>query len=214
LISDLEQAFDAVANEKDVVILDTRSKDEFRKGFVPNSVFIGLEGNFASWVGTMIPDIKQEILFVADEGKEEEVVTRLARVGYDNALGFLEGGFEAWKKDGREIDEIKSVDVKQLETVIQKDNYIDVRKESEFNSEHIIGAINAPLDYINDSMSKVPKTPDMYVGCNSGYRSLVFISILQSRGFRNLVDVKGGFKAIKETEKFELSEYVCPTTML
>jgi hydroxyacylglutathione hydrolase len=208
------KAFEAVANEKDVVIIDTRDKDTFRKGFVPNSIFIGIDGSFASWVGTMIPDVKQEILFVADKGREEEVVTRLARVGYDHALGYLEGGFEAWKKEGRAIDTIHSVDVKELTHLFEQDNYIDVRKSSEFYSEHIVGSINAPLDYINESMTKVPKSGTRYVGCNSGYRSLVFISILQSRGYRNLVDVKGGFKAVKENGKLKISEYVCPTTML
>ena len=208
------RAFDAVANEKDVVIIDTRSKDDFRKGFVPNSIFIGLDGSFATWVGTMIPDLKQEILFIADKGREEEVVTRLARVGYDNALGYLEGGVEAWNKEGKELDTIESIDVQQVKSQIQKVNYVDVRKASEFGSEHIIGAINAPLDYINDSMSKVPKNQKIYVGCNSGYRSLVFISILQSRGYRNLVDVIGGFKAVKANGQFKISDYVCPTTML
>jgi hydroxyacylglutathione hydrolase len=208
------KAFEAVANEKDVVIIDTRDKDAFRKGFVPNSIFIGVDGSFASWVGTLIPDVKQEILFVADKGREEEVVTRLARVGYDHALGYLEGGFEAWEKEGREVDSINSVDVKELNQLFQQDNYIDVRKASEFYSEHIIGSINAPLDYINESMTKVPKSGTRYIGCNSGYRSLVFISILQSRGYRNLVDVKGGFKAVKENGKLKISSYVCPTTML
>ena len=208
------KVFETVANEKDVVILDTRSKDEFRKSFVPNSIFIGLDGSFASWVGTMIPDLKQEILFIADKGKEEEVVTRLARVGYDNAIGYLEGGLEAWEKAGREIDSIKSVEVKQLEKLISNDNYVDVRKASEFNSEHLVNSINAPLDYINDSMAKVAKDKEIYIGCNSGYRSLIFISILQSRGYRNLVDVMGGFKAVKENGKIGISEYVCPTTML
>jgi len=208
------RAFETVANEKDVVIIDTRNKDDFRKGFVPNSIFIGLDGNFATWVGTMIPNVKQEILFIADKGKEEEVVTRLARVGYDHALGYLEGGFTAWKKAGKEVDTINSVNVRQLESLVENGNYVDVRKASEFNSEHIIDAINAPLDYINESMSKVPKKQKMYVGCNSGYRSLVFISILQSRGYRNLVDVKGGFKEVKANGHFKISDYVCPTTML
>ncbi len=208
------KVFDTVANEKDVVILDTRSKDDFIKGFVPNSIFIGLDGSFASWVGAMIPDLKQEILFIADKGKEEEVVTRLARVGYDNAIGYLEGGVEAWKKDGREIDTIESVDASQLEKLDEKNNYVDVRKASEFNSEHVVGSVNAPLDYINDSMSKIAKDKKIYVGCNSGYRSLIFISILQSRGYRNLVNVLGGFKAIKENDSIKLSKFVCPTTML
>jgi glyoxylase-like metal-dependent hydrolase (beta-lactamase superfamily II)/rhodanese-related sulfurtransferase len=208
------RAFDAVANEKDVVIIDTRHKDQFRKGFVPNSIFIGIDGSFATWVGTMIPDVKQEILFIADEGREEEVVTRLARVGYDNAIGYLKGGFEAWEKEGLEVDYIESVNVEKLTGLYKEGNYVDVRKASEYGSEHVIGSVNAPLDYINQTMEKVSKKDLQYIGCNSGYRSLVFISILQSRGYRNLVDVMGGFKAVKASGKFPISDYVCPTTML
>ena len=208
------RAFETIAEEKDVVIIDTRDKDAFRQGFVPNSIFIGLDGNFASWVGTMIPDVKQEILFIAEKGTEEEVVTRLARVGFDQALGYLEGGIEAWKAAGKEVDTIESVVVDQLAEVLEAENYVDVRRKSEYDSEHIVDSVNAPLDYINETMVKVKTDKKQYVGCNSGYRSLVFISILQSRGYRNLVDVIGGFKAVKESDKFKISDYVCPTTML
>ncbi len=208
------RAFETAANETDAIILDTRSKDEFRNGFIPNSIFIGLDGSFASWVGTLIPDIKQEILFVADKGREEEVVTRLARVGYDHAIGYLKGGFEAWKNEGRETDRIDSVTVPQLQKELSKGNLIDVRRASEYGSEHVLDAINAPLDYINESMSLVDKDKRQYVHCASGYRSVVFISILQARGYRNFVDVMGGFKEIKENGKFKISDYVCPTTML
>ncbi|GLR17683.1 MBL fold metallo-hydrolase [Portibacter lacus] len=205
--------FELIAEETDAVIIDTRGKDHFRSGFIPNSIFIGIDGNFATWVGTLVPDVKQSLLIVADEDRVEEVITRLARVGYDNAKGYLKGGFAAWKEAGREIDEITSVDVEEL-AEIPNANLLDVRKESEFNSEHIEGALNAPLDYINESMNKLNTVDTYYTNCASGYRSLVFISILQSRGYRNLVDVKGGFKAIKASEKFELTDYVCPSTML
>lgn len=205
--------FETIANETDVVIIDTRSKDDFRNGFIPNSIFIGLDGNFASWVGTLIPDIRQEILFIAEKGKEEEVVTRLARVGYDNALGYLEGGLEAWKKESREIDTITSVDVESLASM-ENPLIIDVRRNSEYNSEHIVGATNIALDYLNDSMASVEREKEAYVHCASGYRSLVFISILKARGFDNLIDIKGGFKAAKASEKFEITDYVCPTTEL
>lgn len=208
------RAFEAVANETDVVIIDTRSKNNFRRGYVPNSIFIGLDGKFASWVGTLIPDVKQEIIFIADKGAEEEVVMRLARVGYDNALGYLEGGFKAWKKEGKEFDTVKSVTVKQLSKWVKEDNIMDIRKASEFGSEHVIGAINVPLDNINDNLALVDKKKKMYVHCASGYRSLVFISILQSRGYRNLRDVKGGFTAMQEDGSFKTSDYVCPSTML
>ena len=206
--------FKILADKEEVIIIDTRSKDEFRKAFIPNSMFIGIDGNFATWVGTMIPDLKQKILFIAEKGREKEVVTRLARVGYDNAIGYLENGVEAWRSEGGILNAIESIDVKQLKKKSPKENYIDVRKASEFNSEHLVDSINAPLDYINDSISKVSKNKKQYIGCNSGYRSLVFISILQSKGYRNLVDVLGGFQAVKESGKIQLSEYVCPTTML
>ena len=205
--------FELVANETEAVIIDTRSKDDFRKGFVPNSIFIGIDGSFATWVGTLIPDVKQEILVVADENRVEEVITRLARVGYDNSLGYLKGGFEAWKNEGKEFDMIDSISIHELAEV-EEATIVDVRKASEFNSEHVVDAINAPLDYINDSMSRIDKDKKQYIHCNTGYRSLTFISILQARGFRGLVDVMEGFKAMKETDKYEMTDYVCPTTML
>ena len=160
-----------------------------------------------------IPHVNQEILIVADENRVEEIVTRLARVGYDNAKGYLKGGFSAWKDAGKEIDTIESIDIDQL-AALNDPTIVDARKASEYNSEHVIGALNAPLDYINDSMKKIIAEGKHYVHCASGYRSLVFISILQSRGYRNLVDIKGDFKAIKDANTFKVSDYVCPTTML
>ena len=207
------EEFELVANETEALIIDTRSKDEFREGFIPNSIFIGIDGSFATWVGTLIPDVKQELLIVADEDRVEEVATRLSRVGYDNAKGYLKGGIDAWKAAGKEVDKVTTVDADEL-ALIDNPLIVDARKESEYKSEHVIGALNAPLDYINDSMKKIVSKDNHYVHCKSGYRSLVFISILQSRGYRNLVDILGGFKMIKESEKFEVSEYVCPTTML
>lgn len=205
--------FEAVANERDVLLLDTRDPQTFAKGFIPNSINIGIDGSFAVWVGTLIPDIKQEMLLVIEEGREEEVITRLARVGYDHALGYLKGGFDAWKNDGRETDSITSISAEEFAEV--KDaNILDVRKNSEFLSEHIIGAENAPLDYLNDSMLKVDKDKTYHVHCAGGYRSMIFISALKARGFEKLIDVKGGFGAIKKSEKFNTSDYVCPTTLL
>jgi hydroxyacylglutathione hydrolase len=209
--------FEAAANETGAVILDTRDPQTFAKGFVPNSINIGIDGSFAVWVGAMIPDLKQEILIVAEPGREEEVVTRLARVGYDYSLGFLKDGFEAWRPYGNEVDQIKSISAEELSEIQSKDedvNILDVRKNSEFLSEHVLNAENVPLDYINDSMLKIDKNKTYYVHCAGGYRSMVFNSILRARGYGNLVDVKGGFKAIKDSEKFEVSDYVCPTTLL
>jgi hydroxyacylglutathione hydrolase len=211
------EAFEAAANETNALILDTRDAQVFAKGFVPNSINIGIDGSFAPWVGAMIPDIKQEILLVTEEGREEEVVTRLARVGYDFCIGYLKGGFEAWKKAGEEVDTIQSVDADQLADSIKNDPtavILDVRKKSEYFSEHIIDAENAPLDFINESMAQIDKKKTYYVHCAGGYRSMIFVSTLKARGFENLIDVKGGFKAIKESGNFKISEYVCPSTML
>ena len=208
-------AFEAAANETGALILDTRNPEDFAKGFIPNSINIGIDGNFAPWVGTMIPDIKQQILIVAEPGREEEIVTRLARVGYDFCIGYLEGGFEAWKKAGQEVDVIPQIDVDQLYEMIAKgENVLDVRKKSEYDSEHVIDAENAPLDFINDSMQLINKNKTYFVYCAGGYRSMIFNSTLRARGFDNLVDVKGGFKAIKESGKFKITDYVCPSTLL
>jgi glyoxylase-like metal-dependent hydrolase (beta-lactamase superfamily II)/rhodanese-related sulfurtransferase len=210
------EAFEAAANETGALVLDTRAPQTFAAGFVPNSINIGIDGQFAPWVGAMIPDIKQEILLVCEPGREEEVVTRLARVGYDHTIGYLEGGFEAWKKSGKEIDQIESIDTAELSNRMQANNIeiIDVRKKSEYLSEHMVEAENAPLDFINDSMAQLDKNKTYYVHCAGGYRSMIFNSILRARGYDNLIDVKGGFKAIKESGSFQLTDYVCPSTLL
>jgi len=210
-------AFEAAANETAAVVIDTRDAQIFAKGFIPNSINIGIDGSFAVWVGALVPDLKQEILIVADEGREEEVITRLARVGYDYCIGYLKGGFESWKSDGREIDTITSITTEELANIIEKEGQVDildVRKNSEYLSEHVIDAENAPLDYINDSMTKVNKDKTYYVHCAGGYRSMVFNSILKARGYDNLIDIKGGFDAIKDSGLFKVSDYVCPTTLL
>lgn len=211
------EAFEVAANETGALILDTRAPQTFAKGFIPNSINIGIDGNFAPWVGALIPDIKQAILIVADEGRQEEVVTRLARVGYDNAIGYLEGGLAAWNNANKEVDTITSIPVTEMAAAFEEDpniNILDVRKQSEYESEHVKGALNASLDYVNDSMQMVDKNKTWYVHCAGGYRSMIFISVLKARGFENLIDVKGGFKAIKESGKFPVTDYVCPTTML
>jgi len=209
-------AFEAAANETSALILDTRNVQTFAAGLVPNSINIAIDGSFAPWVGAMIPDIKQEILLVTDEGREEEVITRLARVGYDFTIGYLKGGIAAWKDAGKELDQIESIPVDETlkRANLGEGEIIDVRKNSEYLSEHIVGVENAPLDFINESMLKINKDKTYFVHCASGYRSMIFISTLRARGYENLIDVQGGFKAIKESEKFKLSEYVCPTTLL
>lgn len=210
-------AFEAAASETDALVLDTRDAQVFSEGFIPNAINIGIDGNFAQWVGALIPDVKQQILVVADKAREEEVITRLARVGYDHCIGYLEGGFEAWKNEQKEVDRIERVTAEQLAD-IQKANpqvpIFDVRKNSEYTSEHILEVENAPLDTINASMLQMPKDKTAYIHCAGGYRSMIFASILRARGYDNLVDVVGGFKAIKGSERFKVTDYVCPTTLL
>jgi hydroxyacylglutathione hydrolase len=209
--------FETAANETGALMLDVREAQVFAKGFIPNSINIGLQGSFAPWVGAMIPDIRQEILLICEPGTEEEAITRLSRVGYDHVIGYLKGGIEAWKKAGKETDTIQSISADELAALQEKDPSIaivDVRKESEYLSEHIEGAVNAPLDYINDSMAAIDKNKPTYVHCAGGYRSMIFTSILRARGFDNLVDVKGGFKAIKESNRFQISDYTCPSTLV
>jgi rhodanese-related sulfurtransferase len=209
--------FETAANETGALILDTRDPATFAKRFIPNSINIGLDGQFASWVGTLIPDIKQEILFIAEPGHEEEVVTRLARVGYDHAIGYLKGGFDSWKDAGKETDSIPSISAGELALLAAKDPgapILDVRRKSEYDSEHIVNAENTPLDFINQNISQIGKNKTYYVHCASGYRSMIFISILKARGYDDLINVSDGFKAIKRTGKFKLTDYVAPTTML
>lgn len=210
-------AFETAANETDALILDTRDAQTFAKGFIPNSINIGIDGSFAPWVGTLIPDIKQQILIVDEPGREEEVITRLSRVGYDYTIGYLKGGFEAWRKAGKEIDEIKSITAGELAAIMKEDknvNIIDVRKQSEYQSEHVENAENAPLDFISDSMLKIDKNKTSYVHCAGGYRSMIFASILKARGYDKLIDIKDGFKVIKDSGRIKVTDYVCPTTLL
>jgi len=198
-------------------MLDTRDADTFSKGFIPNSINIGIDGNFAVWVGTLIPDINQQLLLITEPGREEEVITRLARVGYDHAIGYLRGGFAAWKRSGVVTDSIASIsalEFSSLAAMVPDLLVIDVRRASEFESQHLENAINIPLDYINESMPLLDKQKTYYVHCAGGYRSMVFISILKARGYNNLINVEGGFAAIRKTHKLNLTDYVSPTTQL
>ena len=211
------RAFETAANETDALVLDTRDPQVFSEGFVPNSINIGLDGSFAPWVGALIPDIKQQILLVTTPGREEETVTRLARVGYDFCIGFLDGGMEAWKAAGMEVDHIERVSADEMADILQNNPhtpFFDVRKNSEYYSEHVENAENAPLDVINEAMVSIPKDKTTYIHCAGGYRSMIFASILRARGYDNIIDVVGGFKAIKDSGKYNVSDYVCPSTML
>lgn len=206
--------FEVVANEELPLVLDTRPAVEFAKGFIPNSVNIGLDSNFAMWVGELVPDIKQSILLVTEPGREEESIIRLSRVGYDNSIGYLKGGFDAWKAAGKEVDTVDRISAAEFAKRMQeKPLVIDVRKKSEFDSEHVVGAINVPLNRISQQLAEFPKDKPFILHCAGGYRSMIAASILKQRGWENFVDVDGGFSEIKNTN-VERTEYVCPTTML
>ena len=206
--------FEVAANETGAIVIDVRHQDDFVKGHIPRSIFIGLDGTFAPWVGALIADVAQPILLVAPEGREKEAVTRLSRVGFDQTLGILNGGFKAWKAAGKEYDSITSVPAQALATEYKKGDVsiFDVRKPTEFLSEHVEGASNAPLDYLNDHLAEFPQDKPFYIHCAGGYRSVIAASILKSRGIHNLIDVAGGFKAIGETS-LPKTDYVCPSTL-
>ena len=208
------EAFEVAANETGAVILDVRDKAAFHEAHVPRSTFIGLDGNFAPWVGTMIVDVKQPILLVCEAEKVNEAVTRLSRVGFDQVLGHLEGGIAAWKAAGKEVDHITSVSATEFAELKKQGDVavVDVRKPGEYASEHVIDAESIPLADLNAHLAEIPKDSPFYLHCKSGYRSLIAGSILKARGYHNGIDVQGGFDAIKETEA-PISDWVCPSTL-
>jgi glyoxylase-like metal-dependent hydrolase (beta-lactamase superfamily II)/rhodanese-related sulfurtransferase len=206
--------FEAVANETDAIILDTRHENDFVKGFLPQSIFIGIDDGFAPWVGALIKDVKQPILLVADEGRIEEVITRLGRVGFDNTIGYLKGGFDAWKADNREVDTLRSIPATEFATEIAENKLpvFDMRKQGEWNSSHLEGATHVCLSGINEHLAEFPKDKNFYVHCAGGYRSVIAASILKMRGYHNLTDVAGGYDAI-QTTGLPKTEEVCPSTL-
>ncbi|WP_034257800.1 MBL fold metallo-hydrolase [Altibacter lentus] len=193
------QTFEELANSTGAVVLDVRHQSDFIAGHVPRSIFIGLDGGFAPWVGALIADVSQPILLVTSEGREAEAVTRLSRVGFDNTLGYLKGGIAAWKAAGKEVDSLTSISAEELKSRMANDiPIVDVRNDNEFEGAHISEAIHAPLGALNDHLKELPKEDPFYIHCAGGYRSVIAASILKSRGIHNVVDVAGGFKAIKE----------------
>tara|TARA_Y100001972_G_C7662915_1_gene334618 strand:+ start:3185 stop:4588 length:1404 start_codon:yes stop_codon:yes gene_type:complete len=204
------ETFEAMANHEGALVLDTRKQEEFSKDHIPNSIFIGIDGDFAPWVGALIPDLQQPIIFLSPEGREEEVVTRLSRVGYDNTLGYLKGGIDAWKATGKETDQVKSIEAKDFALAYQTGgiNVLDVRKPSEYEAEHVDHAQSFPLDYISKNMDEIDQGKAYHIHCAGGYRSMIAASILKSRGFHNVVDVKGGMKEIAKTA-IPKTEFVC-----
>lgn len=209
------EAFEAAANETEAVMLDIRSTAEFVEGHIPRSTFIGLAGGFAPWVGAMIVDVKQPILLVANDDQIEEAITRLSRVGFDNVLGYLEGGLDAWVKAGKDTDDIQTVDAEAFASVLNatpEAKVVDVRKDGEYQSEHVENAIHASLEYLANNMHLIPKDEPFYLHCAGGYRSLIAHSMLKARGYHNAIDVLGGFNAIRATDA-PCTEYVCPSTL-
>ena len=210
-------AFEAAANETGAVLLDVRYQQEFAKGHIPGSIFIGIDGGFAPWVGDLIKDVKQPILLIADQDRIQEVITRLSRVGFDNTLGYLKGGFEAWKKAAKEYDKVTSIPANEFKQIEEDSEYtvpvFDVRKEGEFQSEHVLNARLTPLSSLNDYQAEYPKNEIFYLHCAGGYRSMIAASILKSRGIHNLIEIQGGFEAIKEVE-VKTTNYVCPSTLM
>ncbi|MCZ6595689.1 MAG: MBL fold metallo-hydrolase [Bacteroidetes bacterium] len=199
------EEFEVAANETDAIILDVRSEAEFATGHIPRAVFIGLEGDFAPWVGTLIGDVKHPILLVTHQGQEEEAVTRLSRVGFDNTLGYLKGGFGAWKKAAMEYDTVTSIPANKFNEILvasgeDMPKVFDVRRNTEFISEHLINAENTPLSTLNDHLAEFPEAETFYLHCLSGYRSMIASSILKGRGIHNLINIDGGFKALKVAE--------------
>lgn len=202
--------FESVAEATSALILDTRNAAEFAKGFIPQSINIGLNGDFAPWVGAMIVDVNQPILLVTESGKEQEAITRLSRVGFDHVVGYLSGGFQTWEFDRKKLDSINRISADQFasELKLVESKIIDVRKESEFTAEHVEDAYNKPLAFINDWIHEIHPEEHFYLHCAGGYRSMIAASILQARGYQNFSEIEGGYNAIGQTNVTK-TDFVC-----
>lgn len=206
--------FETAAEETGALILDTRPAADFHKGFVPNAVNIGLKGDFAPWVGAMIVDVKQPLLLVTEPGTEQEAITRLSRVGFDNVIGYLDGSFESWKNSGKEVDEIKRISPEEFADQFNTDSkVIDVRKPTEYAAEHVNDAYSKPLDAISEWAGTVDEKEHFFLHCAGGYRSMIAASILNSRGIRNFTEVEGGFNGIKKTGKVPTTDFICQSKL-
>ncbi|MBK8441984.1 MAG: MBL fold metallo-hydrolase [Sphingobacteriales bacterium] len=210
------EEFEVAAEHGDALILDTRNQNDFAKGFIPQSINIGLDGDFAPWVGALIMDVKQPLLLVTPEGKEEETITRLSRIGFDNALGYLKGGFEAWQAAQKESDTIDRITPQQFaeRVKIGESVVVDVRKESEYAAEHIEEAYSKPLAYINDWIKDINPQQHFFLHCAGGYRSMIAASILQARGYRNFTEVQGGYNAVAKETNIPTTDFVCQSKVM
>jgi glyoxylase-like metal-dependent hydrolase (beta-lactamase superfamily II)/rhodanese-related sulfurtransferase len=206
--------FEAAADTTDAIMLDTRDAAFFAKGFIPRSINIGINGDFAPWVGALIKDVNQPILLITGLGQEEETVTRLSRVGFDNVIGHLKGGFDSWKAANKEIDNVNRISASQFakEVNVKADTVIDVRRESEYRAEHVEESYNKPLDQINGWFAEMDAEKPFYVHCAGGYRSMIAASILKSRGVHNFKEIEGGFKAIAESGVSK-TDFVCQSKL-
>jgi len=203
--------FQKLMDQNDVLLIDCRAKTEFVIEHIPGSLFFGLDGSFAPWIGTLIKDLDQKIILICPEGKENEAVTRLARTGYDHSIGYLKGGIKTWKSKGLKTSSITSIDPQKLESEFENISLIDVRKPNEYNTESVKGAINLPLDFIYNNIQNYNSDNKYYIHCQSGYRSVIASSILKANGINNVIDIAGGFKLIKESTDLELSDFNCPS---
>ena len=206
--------FESVADETGALILDTRKNGDFAKGFIPQSINIGIDGDFAPWVGALIANVNQPILLITDLGREEETVTRLSRVGFDNLVGHLKGGFDAWKQSGKDTDAINRITAEDFEKQVKigESKIIDIRKDSEYSAEHVSEAYSKPLANINDWIKDIDPNEPFFMHCAGGYRSMIAASILQARGFRNFSEIEGGFNAIAKTN-VPRTDFVCQSKM-
>ena len=193
------------------LMLDVRSIEEFAKAHIPGSIFIGLDGGFAPWVGELIKDINHPIVIISPVGREEEAITRLSRLGFDNSKGYLKGGINAWIDSGNEVGSVESINKNEFEKLFfeEKTKIFDVRNESEFNSEHVIGACNIPLNKLNANLEKISSNGVNYIHCAGGYRSMIASSILKARGIHNFIDIKGGYSAISDSSIINKTKYAC-----
>ena len=207
--------FKTITSDKNVVVLDVRHQDVFVKGFIPNSIFIGIDGGFAPWVGTLIKNVKTPIVLVTEDDMLEETITRLSRVGFDNVLGYLSGGVSSWEQDGSKLNTINSISPDKFESIYSDDNNIDVvdvRKTSEYLSEHLVDANTAPLSMLEENLNQFSAESENFVHCAGGYRSVIACSILMQKGINNITNIEGGFDAIKQVD-VKLSDFVCPSTL-
>jgi hydroxyacylglutathione hydrolase len=207
--------FETIVEDSGALILDTRNNGNFAKGFVPQSINVGINGDFAPWVGALIADVNQPIVLVTEIGKEEETVTRLSRVGFDNILGHLKGGFEAWKSAGFDVDTVNRISAEQFEKEVKigECKVVDIRKEGEYEAEHLEDAYSKPLAYINNWVKDIDPSEHFFMHCAGGYRSMIAASILQARGYRNFTEIDGGFNAIAKTE-LPKTDFICQSKVL